>query len=321
MDTKLNKSDAIKTAKTNCAKDKEKPTTISKPITHLYGNDKFSNKIEKSCSLRSLTVLYLHNNSITKIENLNSAINLKHLYLQRNNIEKLENLQNLKSLEKLYLGYNAISVVEGLEELNNLKELHLERQSLDGDPLCFDWRSIAAISNSLEVLITFGNNITTLKSLHSLKFLRILNAGHNNLSDIRDICDAIYNWYHLREATFIGNPIDKLRQYRENIISSSHKLAILDNNDINETTRSFIKSFEREKLNKSSKPSINIPEWTKSYGSLGLQKAVCESLLKNSKPCFDNSTIQSNAKDIYLPWKALPRSKNKIGKFTITSQK
>ncbi|KAF5283299.1 hypothetical protein FQR65_LT13978 [Abscondita terminalis] len=289
-----------------------------KSLTHLFLNDKNIEKIDPSLQLSTLSVLYYHNNKITKIENLQTAVNLRHLYLQRNKIEKIENLNCLVNLEKLYLGYNKISVIEGLEKLHNLRELHLEKQDLDGDSLCFDSRSINGIASSLEMLIIPHNNITTLESLSPLKYLTYVDASYNNLTNIREASDAVYNWYYLYEARFVGNPITKQSKYRENVISSSHKLGLLDNKEVSEVTRCFLKRFEQEKSKKFSQKSINIPEWTKEYGHPSLQKAAYKSII--SKPNLAYNEIgNNNAADNYLPWKALPRSRNKVGKFTTTS--
>ncbi|KAK4884651.1 hypothetical protein RN001_000922 [Aquatica leii] len=180
-------------------------------------------------------------------------------------------------------------------------------------------RTVAWIKCCLEVLVISHNNISTIAGLTSLKYITYLDASHNNLCDIKDVCGVVYNWYSIYEIKFIGNPIVKQRQYRENVILSSHKLGVLDNKEISDMTRSFIKRFEQEKLKKSSKSTENIPDWAKKYGPPSLHKIVYKSLI--TKPSFDNSTIESNVNDIYLPWKALPTTKNKVGKFTMSSQK
>lgn len=70
--------------------------------------------------------------------------------MQHNVINKIENLDCLKKLETLYLGYNNIVVVEGLDRLRNLTVLHIENQKLShGESLCFDPRSVHALSVSL----------------------------------------------------------------------------------------------------------------------------------------------------------------------------
>lgn len=178
----------------------------------------------------------MHNNKINRIKNLDSAINLNCLYLQNNRISKIENLQCLRNLKKLYLGQNEISVVEGLETLEKLIELHVEKQRLSkGDSLCFDLRTLSKIGVSinlmllllelfllqetLEVLNVSHNNIGNLLHLSALKRLKKINASLNQLTDIRELCDTVINWYYLDEANFIGNPVTKRRLYRESLIS------------------------------------------------------------------------------------------------------
>lgn len=98
----------------------------------------------------------MHNNEISKIENLELLKNLSCLYLHHNKIKKIENLESLRHLKKLYLGYNEISVLEGLENLENLEELHIEKQNLrNGDAMCFDPRTIAAISVRILLSVSY----------------------------------------------------------------------------------------------------------------------------------------------------------------------
>ncbi|KAF5270216.1 hypothetical protein FQA39_LY08430 [Lamprigera yunnana] len=327
MDQK--KAEVVKKQSDTLMEKKISKTSPCKPNTHLFWNNKFSKNIKATISLKSLCVIYLHNNEITKIENIESAVNLKHLFLQQNKIKKIENLNNLVKLEKLYLGHNEISVLEGLETLTNLKELHLEKQNLNGDSLCFDHRSIFAIANSLKILRISHNNITTITNLAPLKNIETLDASHNMLGDFKEVCDTLRNWYYIYEAKFHNNPIAKDRRYRENIISSSHKLAqysiinvsaTLDDKDINEVTRCFLKRFELEKSSRPNKQIVHIPEWATQYGQPILQKAVYESLLKNTRSCFD-TTLHNSAGDIYVPWKAMPKKSNKLGKFTLIRKK
>lgn len=176
----------------------------SKSITHIHLNDKFLKSIDLfACS--TLTVLYLYNNQIEKIINLESAVNLESLYLQNNRIRKIENLQKLTKLKKLYLAHNEISVLEGLENLRKLQELYIEKQRLpSGESMCFDPRTIFALSQSLCILDVSYNQITSIAPLEEFVDLQVLNAGYNRLCDAEEVCKTIQNWYHLEEATFAG---------------------------------------------------------------------------------------------------------------------
>lgn len=179
----------------------------SKLITHIHLNDKYLKSIDLSaCS--TLTVLYLYNNQIEEIINLESAVNLESLYLQNNRIRRIENLQNLRKLKKLYLGRNEISVLEGLENMRKLQELYIEKQRLPcGESMCFDPRTIFALSQSLCILDVSYNQITSLAPLEELVNIQMLNAGYNKLCDAEEVCKTIQNWYYLEEATFTGKDL------------------------------------------------------------------------------------------------------------------
>lgn len=72
-----------------------------------------------------------------------------------------------------------------------------------------------------------------------MKHLKQLNASNNSIDDINDICGCIENWYYLREASFVGNPITKLHRYREDLIGSSIRLGVNHKHSITLITRKF----------------------------------------------------------------------------------
>lgn len=112
-----------------------------------------------------------------------------------------------------------------------------------------------------------GNNIASILYLAPLRFIQVFNAMNNKLSSISDVCDTIKGWYYLHEVSLAGNPICKKYRWKERIIASTKRLgihpfhpsfkiylgiffkflAILDQKDINDTTRLFIQRMEVEK--------------------------------------------------------------------------
>ncbi|KAI7815278.1 protein phosphatase 1 regulatory subunit [Rhyzopertha dominica] len=252
-------------------------------LTHLYFHDRGLFNITDVSVYENLEVLYLHNNRIHRIEKLDGLKNLTSLYLQHNKIKRIENLDSLKKLKKLYLGFNQILVVEGLTKLENLEELHVEKQNLEiGDSLCFDPRTMQSLGKSLQVLNIAGNNIYSMNHLGYLKGLRVINASANRFFSIEDICETVKNWPYLQQANFSSNPVCKKPHYRENIIYYTQQLAILDDKEISSTTRTFIKSFERQKTRRASTQSVNLADkfqyLPKNYPA-PLQKAVSSSIL------------------------------------------
>ncbi|KAK9719783.1 Leucine Rich repeats (2 copies) [Popillia japonica] len=281
----------------------------NRKVTHLYLNDKYLTGINSFNGYIHLTVLYLHNNYIEKLQNLNNLSNLRALYLQRNKIKKIENLEGLVKLQRLYLGHNEINVVENLENLRNLEELHIEKQNLaGGEKLCFDPRTIHCLSNCIGILNISQNNMTTIQMLFPLKYLRVLNASNNNITELANITDTLQHLTYLREANFFGNPVAKQHRYRETIIGKSISLKTLDRKDITDITRSFIKRFEIEKSNFESKDITDVPsnitDLVKSY-PLSLQKAVSNFMLKPVKSS-ENNGLLNISNGAYVPWKSMP---------------
>ncbi|RZB40009.1 LRR 4 domain containing protein [Asbolus verrucosus] len=269
-------------------------------------------------------MIYLHNNEIFEINNLDYTVNLTSLYLQKNRILKIENLRNLRKLKRLYLGHNTISVVEGLENLESLEELYLEKQFLyEGNCLCFDPRK-----NTLQVLNISHNKIQTISSLAPLKILRVLNASHNDLSDMVEVCSIIKDWFYLKELCFAQNPICKNRLYKEDLIANVYRLEILDQKDISEHTRNFLKRLHGERISQKLQRNVNFADkitgesknyflnlivWFNSLIDLpknypvAVQKAVSISILKQNKSddlTGDNLEIFDEKNAVFIPWKS-----------------
>ncbi|XP_055325560.1 protein phosphatase 1 regulatory subunit 42-like [Sitodiplosis mosellana] len=215
----------------------------------LYG----TSSGEISCE--QLKVLYLHNNSIQRIANLDQLIHLTHLYLQWNRIGKMENLNQLKNLRKLYLSYNEISCLEGIDDLNFLEELHLEYQNVQPQQeFTFDVNSLIGISTSLRELNISGLQLTELKILKTLPHLAKLSAADNNFETSDYIASSINHLNCLQVAVFAGCPAQKRDiHYRNKIILGSKSLEMLDNKEVNEVTRAFLKSFDRIKTEQKQK--------------------------------------------------------------------
>lgn len=71
--------------------------------------------------------------------------------------------------------------------------------------------------------------------LAPLKFLRVLKASYNDLSNIDEICRMIRDWYHLKELALAHNPICKSRLYREDVIANAYclgKLYLIGDTDV-----------------------------------------------------------------------------------------
>ncbi|XP_019866798.2 protein phosphatase 1 regulatory subunit 42-like [Aethina tumida] len=285
---------------------KRYPTKFRR-ITHLHMQEKGLYKINNIVS-SEVEVLYLFGNKITCIENLENMPNLASLYLQRNYIEKITNLTNLKNLKNLYLSRNYINVLEGLDDLKKLEELHIEKQNLDPeDCFCFDPRTIYKISGTLRVLNLSGNRITTIKYLAPLVNLEHFDISDNELECLQELSDILPDWTQLTVASFKGNPLTRIRRYRDTVIANCYKLQTLDDKNITDVSRTFIKRLEEEKLfNKRSRKTLDfstlIPGVPNNYPHT-LHKAISASILKNNfnDLSFDETPTQ------YIPWKQMPK--------------
>ncbi|XP_076268156.1 uncharacterized protein LOC143201150 isoform X2 [Rhynchophorus ferrugineus] len=289
------------------SKSKNKNKNVDRQDKHLVKIPSFSNG-------HDIETLYMYNNDIAIIENLDDLISLKKLYLQNNKIGRIENLGRLKQLKKLYLSKNNISVLEGLEDLKELEELHIEKQNLvDNIPLCFDPRTVSIISNSLKVLNIANNKLESISFLSPLKLLTTLDASRNDLNDIKDITETLRNLYYLKEVKFLGNPVTKKHRYKEDVITNAYHLEILDNKNISEISRNFIKRFEEGKLLFGTKPKINIADVISGLPNnypTTLQKTVSASIIKESKcKLLEDISAFNAVEPIYLSWNMFPKRK------------
>ena len=182
-------------------------------LTHLQASGKdiehVDDEIWRAC--RNLTVIYLYDNRLEKIPFFKapSCGSITHLYLQNNAITRIVGLEALKSLQKLFLGGNKITVLEGLVACPLLEEIRIERQHLPpGHRLVFDPPTIAALSQSLQVLDISDNKIITVATLAVLNNLRELYCSNNQIDDFREIGGLLdSNWRFLECLDFSGNPI------------------------------------------------------------------------------------------------------------------
>ncbi|XP_076239562.1 protein phosphatase 1 regulatory subunit 42 [Calliopsis andreniformis] len=283
-------------------------------LTHLRMNNMYINSIGNIAVYKNLKVIYLQNNNISRIDNLQFASNLTHLYLQHNAINKLENLDCFTKLETLYLGYNDIAVVEGLEHLRNLTVLHVERQRLThGESLCFDPRSMHALSNCLKVFNISGNKLSTLRDIKSLEKLEVLDTRNNRIDDINDLTEIISALTSLRELSIQDNPITEHYRYRENLIANNDTLRMLNGVMVTDICRCFMKRFKIEKhrrtkqfskvrLDEDITSSLNLP--------LALKKSISRAMnLQHPTPKVSisvSSIIDETQPQIFLAWKTAP---------------
>ncbi|KAJ8673707.1 hypothetical protein QAD02_004969 [Eretmocerus hayati] len=282
-----------------------------KKMTHLFMSGEGINEIGDFSLCKNLRVIYLQRNVIEKIENLDFAINVTHLYLQHNCLTKIENLESLVNLKKLYLGYNRISVIEGLENQLNLTDLHVEKQQLGvGERLCFDPRCAKNLSNCLLYLNVSSNKLISLSELNDFRYLITLEAKDNSIENIGDLSETVTKLVSLENLYLQGNPVTKIRRYRENLVANSSSLNELDGKRITDTSRTFLKKFKSEKLLHSRRKvaktiseditsSLNLPP--------AFERSVSRAIFQNINPkfTFPGTMMNNSEPQIFPAWRSI----------------
>mmetsp|Transcript_1959 Transcript_1959/g.3826 ORF Transcript_1959/g.3826 Transcript_1959/m.3826 type:complete len:282 (-) Transcript_1959:353-1198(-) len=222
-----------------------------KKITHLHlGEKKLRTLSEAEFRIcKNLRVLYLQGNHIPKLELLPFK-KLTHLYLQNNDIAKIEGLDQAQNLSKLYLNGNRISSLDGLQHCTQLVELHLSDQRLEaGQSMDLNPDALKALGKTLSVLTMANAGVHTLEPLLVLSSLVSLDVSRNLIEDIKDVCRYTEGAVVLEELQLAGNPVSKVRKYRERIVVSSH-LSKLDDKDILDQERQFLKAMKAKRRKK-----------------------------------------------------------------------
>lgn len=162
----------------------------------------------------------------------------------------MENLEELPNLHKFFIGGNMITEIRGLEGCRNLEELHVQAQRLpDGQPLQFDPYSMMAISDSLQVLNTAKNNLTSAAQFQVLIALDSLDLSMNDITSFDEVgtlfadgcCSRMY------KLEMQGNPVDKQHKFRDYVTLMSPTLVVMDGREITQTQRQFLINREAAK--------------------------------------------------------------------------
>ncbi|CAI2365816.1 unnamed protein product [Moneuplotes crassus] len=217
-------------------------------ITHLSLESRNITKIESLDMCTNLKNLYLYENKISKIQGLENCVNLTILSLERNLISKIEGLENLKKLQKLYLENNCINRLEGLHSNSNLEEINLNNQNLSpGQEFTFDDLSLCAVCSSLVRLDLKSCQIVDPKPLFYLERLDVLNLKDNQISELEAVSPFLSTIRYLRVLDMRGNPLAKIRKYRDQIIMIGLSIQTLDDKKVTEHERQYLLTLEMKK--------------------------------------------------------------------------
>ncbi|KAL1256952.1 hypothetical protein QQF64_012497 [Cirrhinus molitorella] len=218
--------------------------------------------------LANLQVLLLGRNQLMNIHGLDGAENLQILQLSHNNISRLSGLGPLKMLLRLSVdhnqllstrglkeiytllhldcSYNHLSHIEGLENCALLNTLDLRGNSLTELPvlqnhvllrdLYLDDNLISSVHDLesywlplLQNLSVAHNSVTDLIPFVDLVSLRTLDASHNCLSDLQNICLNLQLCTSLQELDLTGNSLQQENNWRSLLLETVPGLIKLNN--------------------------------------------------------------------------------------------
>ncbi|KAL4450818.1 hypothetical protein ABPG74_011660 [Tetrahymena malaccensis] len=147
----------------------------------------------------NLNCLKLNNQNIKVISGINHYQNLQELDLSHNQILKIQNIDKLYMLTTLNISHNKIQILENLYELPNLQNLNASFNQIKVFP---------------KLLIKNFN-------------LRILNLSQN-LIENEDCFNFLNKFVNLKSLDLSENPLAKLQNYQQSILSAIPALTHLD---------------------------------------------------------------------------------------------
>lgn len=199
-------------------------------------------------SLRNLKALILNNNSISLVGGLDKLCLLDTLVLSHNNITGSLHgwMAGLDNLKKLSLSNNNLQDLKGLPHLPALQELRVNHCSLSQLP----------------------------KSLKASRRLKILEAGGNDITSLKDV-QVIQELVYLEQLSFRGCPVAVdtrgVKMYQERIVEMVPRLRILDNKKVVlEDVDSLKEVIEDERTMMMKKKSIDIKDKLRSVSTDGV---------------------------------------------------
>ncbi|XP_050990423.1 leucine-rich repeat and IQ domain-containing protein 1 isoform X2 [Labeo rohita] len=204
--------------------------------------------------LANLQVLLLGRNQLMNIHGLDGAENLQILQLSHNNISRISGLGPLKMLLRLSVDHNQLLSTRGLNEIYTL--LHLDcsynhLSHIEGLENCALLNTLDLRGNSLTEVPVLQNHVllrdlhlddNLISSVHDLESYwlpllqnlsvahnRMLDASHNCLSDLQNICLNLQVCTSLQELNLTGNPLQQESNWRSLVLETVPGLIKLNN--------------------------------------------------------------------------------------------
>eukprot|EP01064_Diplonema_japonicum_P026143 TRINITY_DN3755_c0_g1_i1.p1 TRINITY_DN3755_c0_g1~~TRINITY_DN3755_c0_g1_i1.p1 ORF type:complete len:549 (+),score=78.05 TRINITY_DN3755_c0_g1_i1:47-1648(+) len=198
-----------------------------------------------------LRVLYADDNQLTSFDKiLFNDVRLSHLYAQNNLLQDITGISGVSSLKKLYLCRNELPNLRGIEELSNLEELHLSRQKSR-----LDLTSAGGVSSVFKrlkkirvlMLNAVGLEDSQVQFLSEASGVEELDVSDNYISDPECLKGYLGSASSLVSLKILGNPICKQLKYRDAIVSSASRLALLDNTEVSSRERVYLRQIKQNR--------------------------------------------------------------------------
>lgn len=162
---------------------------------------------------------------VAQLQQPQQAQRLVSVCLHGNSITRIEGLSHLRNLQELNLSSNALATLDGLQGLSSLMILNLASNRLAGE-----LRGLEGLTNLVHLNLSY-NGLTGLSGLAALQGpnskLRVLNVKHNLLNSMQPLT-VLMGCPGLRELAVSGNPVCRLPNYRQALLTMLPQLSQLD---------------------------------------------------------------------------------------------
>lgn len=238
----------------------------AKNIRVLYLHENYLATLDDfSFCAGTLSHLYLQNNNIARMENLMQLTNLEKLYIGGNRIQMLEGFAPEVADEQQQQQQSQQNG-DGSEQQQQddrgasrhtapppfyLVELHMDSQSLPpNQSLQLSIPSIQALSSSLTILSLSHNQMDSdsILPISLLGRLTDLDLSHNRVDDLRVVSEMCSYLRDLTKLDLRDNPVNSgpghtavtHKKYRDRIIMSSQRIAMLDDKAVLDNQREYL---------------------------------------------------------------------------------